>query len=107
MCTVTLQGTGNVFADIGVPDPEVALVKAQLASRIVDLIEARGLTQVQAAAILGTDQPRVSDIVRGSLQQFTADRLMRFITALDSDVEIAVHPGRRAREAGHLRVVGG
>jgi hypothetical protein len=41
------------------------------------------------------------------LQQFTADRLMRFITALDSDVEIAVHPGRRAREAGHLRVVGG
>ncbi|MGO8968376.1 MAG: helix-turn-helix domain-containing protein [Myxococcaceae bacterium] len=102
----TTRGTGNVFADIGVPDPEVALVKAQLASRIVDLIEARGLTQVQAAAILGTDQPRVSDIVRGSLQQFTADRLMRFITALGSDVEIAVHPGRRARGAGHLRVVG-
>lgn len=101
------RGTGNVFADIGVPDPEVALVKAQLASRIVDLIEARGLTQVQAAAILGTDQPRVSDIVRGSLQQFTADRLMRFITALGSDVEIAVHPSRRASGAGHLRVIGG
>jgi predicted XRE-type DNA-binding protein len=73
--------------------------------RIVDVIEA--LTEVQAAPMFGTDQPRVSDIVRGSLQQFPADCLMRFITVRGSDVEIAVRPDQRAPGAGHLRVFGG
>jgi predicted XRE-type DNA-binding protein len=101
----THRSTGNVFADLGIRDPEVALVKAQLASRIADLIEARGLTQVQAASLLGTDQPKVSAIVRGSLEQFTTDRLIRFITALGSDVDITVHTSNRSRGAGRLRVV--
>jgi len=78
-------------------------VKAHLALRIVDLIEARALTQVQAA-ILGTDHPRVSDIVPGSLQQFTFDRLMRSITTLGSDVEIAGHPGRCRSMASTIMV---
>lgn len=56
---------------------------------------------------IGTAPPRGSDSVLGSMQQFTADRMMRFITALGSDVEIAVHPGRRASGAGHLRAVVG
>src|SRR5262245_39021509 len=95
---------GNVFADLGLPEPEVALAKAALAHRIAEAIAARGLTQVAAARVLGIDQPKVSRLVRGDLAGLSADRLLRFLTRLGRDVEIIVRPARRDRRPGRLRV---
>ncbi len=96
-------GSGNVFADIGHPDPDTALAKAQLARQIATIIEQRGWTQTEAATALGIDQPKVSALMRGRLREFSADRLLRFLTRLDRDVDITVSvnvsPGRRARIA--------
>ena len=100
------ESGGNVFADLGFADAPTALAKAELASRISDIIEARELTQTEAADILGIDQPRVSDLVRGRLGQFTLDRLFRFLNALDRDVEIVVKPKVRSRKKASVRVVG-
>jgi predicted XRE-type DNA-binding protein len=95
---------GNVFADLGVGAPEEALAKAGLAAQIAAIITRRKLTQVEAARLLGIDQPKVSGLLRGRLAGFSTDRLLRFLTALGSDVEIVVRPGRR-RGRGHVQVV--
>lgn len=100
------RGSGNIFADIGLPGPEDALAKARLAEAIAETIDRRRLTQAEAAAILGVDQPKVSLIVNGRLDGFTQDRLMRYLTALGNDVEIVVrHPESYGfDEQGHLSV---
>ena len=88
----------NVFADLGLPDAEDLLAKANLALHIRRTIKARKLTQVQAAKILGLDQPKVSSIVNGRLDGFSTDRLMRFLNDLGCDVQISVsapHPEAR------------
>lgn len=82
--------SGNVFADLGHPNPEEALLKAQLAYRIRAIIQDRGLTQAQAADLLGIDQPKVSLLMRGRLSGFSVDRLFRYLTALGQKVEITV-----------------
>ena len=84
------ESSGNVFADIGVPKPQEALAKATLVSCIVDIIGERGLTQTEAARLLGTNQARVSDLMRGRLAGFSTDRLFRFLNALNRDVEIVI-----------------
>jgi predicted XRE-type DNA-binding protein len=101
-----VRGSGNVFADIGLPDPEDALAKARLAEAIAQTLQRRRLKQAEAAAIIGVDQPKVSLIVNGRLDGFTQDRLMRYLRYLGDDVEIVVrHPTRYGREAqGHLSV---
>lgn len=98
--------SGNVFADLGVPDAEAALVKSDLAAAIAAAIRQRGLTQAQAATLLGIDQSRVSRIIRGELAHYTIDRLLRFLTLLDRDVTIVVGDERHDR-AGSLRVRAG
>jgi predicted XRE-type DNA-binding protein len=98
------EGTGNVFADLGLPDAEEALAKAQLASAITDIIEERQLTQGAAARVLGTTQPKVSNLVRGRLEGFSLERLARFLNTLDRDVEIRVRPRPRSRNRARLRV---
>jgi predicted XRE-type DNA-binding protein len=98
------SGSGNVFADLGFPDPEEALAKAALAQAIADTIERRRLTQEEAATIMGLDQPGVFTIVRGRLTGFTQDRLTRCVLALGNDVEITIRPGERDAAAGHLAV---
>jgi predicted XRE-type DNA-binding protein len=95
-------GSGNVFADIGVPNPEEALLKAQLAYQINHVIQQRGLTQVATAEILGIDQPKVSSLRTGRLRGFSVERLMRFLVLLGNDVEIVVRPV--GEEPGKLRV---
>jgi predicted XRE-type DNA-binding protein len=70
-------GTGNVFADLGLPNPEERQLKAQLAYRIAQLIAARKLTQTSAAATLGVSQPKVSALVNGELAGFSVERLLR------------------------------
>jgi len=103
------ESSGNVFADLGIADPEEALAKAELARQIGALLAERGLTQAQAAALLGVDQPKVSALVRGRLEGFSLDRLLRFLLALDRDVEIVVRPrpssGTPDGSGGRVRVV--
>ncbi|HEY1879545.1 MAG TPA: helix-turn-helix transcriptional regulator [Caulobacteraceae bacterium] len=101
--TVT-EGSGNVFADLGVTEPEEELAKAQLARLIRNAIRRRRLTQAAAATLTGLDQPKVSALVNGRLGGFSSDRLMRCLTALGRDVEIVVRTKSRGAR-GHIRVV--
>lgn len=98
------SGSGNVFADLGLPDPEEALAKAGLAQAIAETIDRRGLTQDEAARIMGLDQPKVSAIVRGRLSGFTQDRLTRCVLALGNDVEITIRSRATSAVAGRLAV---
>lgn len=84
--------SGNVFADLGLPNPELALAKAELVRRIRDVVAKRRLTQAQAAELLGIDQPKVSALVRGRVEGYSLDRLFRFLNALGQRVEITVRP---------------
>ena len=99
------EGSGNLFADLQVADPEEELAKAQLAGLIRDAIKRRRLTQGQAADVTGLDQPKVSALVNGRLGGFSSDRLLRCLTALGQDVEIVVRRRTRPRARGRLRVV--
>ena len=99
--TIT-EGSGNVFADMGVPEPEHALAKAKLAAKIAAAIEEEELTQTEAAERLGTDQAKVSAIVRGRLDQFSTERLLQYAQMIGYDVEIRF--SRRRQGAGHLRI---
>jgi len=101
-----IAGSGNVFADIGLPEAEEELAKARLASCIRQVIRRRRLTQVAAAARMGIDQPKVSAILNGRLVNFSSDRLMRLLTALGQDVEIRVKATPRGRVRGQIRVTG-
>src|SRR5579863_5750746 len=98
-------GSGNVFVDLGLPNPEERLAKAGLAIRISAAIRARRLTQARAARILKIDQPKISRLLRGRLSGFSTERLMRFLTLLGRDVEIVVKVAPRSRRQGRLRVV--
>jgi predicted XRE-type DNA-binding protein len=85
-------GSGNVFADIGFPNAEEHLVKAQLVYKIDRLMKVRALKQVDAAKLFGVKQPDVSKMLRGDFRQFSVERLLRFLVALGQDVEIVVKP---------------
>ncbi|MDT8437368.1 MAG: helix-turn-helix transcriptional regulator [Gemmatimonadota bacterium] len=85
-----VKGGPNVFADLDLPAAEDLLGKAHLAAAIGVLIDARGLTQGEAARLLGASQPTVSNLVRGRLSGFSLDRLLRFLNALGAAVEIRV-----------------
>lgn len=98
------EGSGNVFADIGLTNPEERLAKADLAIRVSEAIRTRRLTQTRAARMLGIDQPKISRLLRGQLSGFSTERLIYFLTLLGRDVEIIVKPARSRRQ-GHLRVV--
>lgn len=97
-------GSGNVFADIGLPNAEEHLVKAQLVYKIDGLMKARGLKQVTAAKLFGVKQPDISKMLRGDFRQFSVERLLRFLVALGQDVEIVVRRHRGTRTAPQLRV---
>lgn len=97
------QSSGNVFADIGLAEPEEALAKAELARQVAAIIAKRKLTQVEAAQLLDIDQPKVSALLRGRLSGFSTDRLFRFLLALGRDVNIVIKPARRLR-AAHINV---
>lgn len=91
------EGSGNVFADLGFANPEQERLKAHLTLEIYRILKERGLRQREAAKLLGTSQPRVSELMRGRSGAFSASRLMEFLTVLDQDVEITVRP-KRERE---------
>ncbi len=97
------EGSGNVFADLGLPNPEQELLKAQLTLQIYTILKDSGMTQVKIAKILGVQQPQVSLLMRNRAGNFSIGRLMEFLTALRQDVEITVRPTRK--EHGALSVI--
>jgi predicted XRE-type DNA-binding protein len=97
-------GSRNVFKDLGLPNAEEHLVKAQLVFKIDALMKERGLKQVEAAGLFGVRQPDVSKMLRGEFRQFSVERLLRFLVALNQDVEIVVKPHRDRNNAPALRV---
>jgi predicted XRE-type DNA-binding protein len=99
------DGSENVFADIGVRDPEDSLVRAKLAKQIVEIIEKKGLRQSEIADILGVDQSKVSKLVRGRISGFTSDRLLRFLNRLGCDVKIEIRRTRIVKTRGRVSVV--
>jgi len=97
-------GSRNVFQDIGVPNAEEHLVKAHLVFKIDAILKRRGLKQVEAAKLLGIRQPDVSKMLRGEFRQFSVERLLRFLVALNQDVEIVVRPHRGRSNVPALHV---
>ncbi|HMD09028.1 MAG TPA: helix-turn-helix transcriptional regulator [Candidatus Acidoferrum sp.] len=97
-------GSGNVFKDLGIPNAEEHSVKAQLVFKIDTIMKDRGLKQADAADLLGIKQPDVSKMLRGDFKQFSVERLLRFLVALNHDVEIVVTPHRSRSNTAALHV---
>lgn len=97
-------GAGNVFADLGFADSDERRLRVQLAMQLNELIAARPLTQAQAAALFGIPQPHVSELRNYKLTRFSSERLLRFLTQLDRDVQIVIRPKARGRASGLLSV---
>jgi predicted XRE-type DNA-binding protein len=99
------RSSGNIFADLGYPNPEEALAKARISSIITEILKRRGLTQKQAAKLLGVDQPKVSRLMRGLVREFSLERLIHFLGALDRRVEIVIHSTKRKLKNNYLSVI--
>jgi predicted XRE-type DNA-binding protein len=97
-------GSRNVFKDLGVPNADEHMVKAQLVFKIDSIMKQRKLKQVEAAALFGVRQPDISTMLRGEFRQFSVERLLRFLVALNQDVEIVVKPHRDRSNAPALHV---
>jgi predicted XRE-type DNA-binding protein len=96
---------GNVFADLGFVDAEERMLKAQLAVKIGELIERKGWTQAQTAAVTGLDQPKVSHLLRGRLSGFSADRLISILNRLGHSVEVRISEKERAPNKTRTKVM--
>jgi predicted XRE-type DNA-binding protein len=97
-------GSGNIFVDLGLPDAEELLLKAQIVVTLRRLIKARNLTQTAAAKRIGIGQPDLSNVMRGRYRGYSAERLMRMLTAFDQDIDITVRPRRgKSKEGGRIR----
>ena len=99
-----IRGTGNVFADLGLPDAEERQTKTRLAMAITTILKSRKLTQTAAGRLLNVPQSNVSALMNYRLDGFSVERLMGFLTALDQDVEIMIRPSR-THGAGHVSVL--
>ena len=99
-----VESSGKVFADLNLPKADDLLVKAELVAKIMQETERRRLTQSQAAALLGIDQPKISALKQGRLSGFSIERLLRFLLLLGRDVEIAVKEKPKSRLIARLRV---
>jgi predicted XRE-type DNA-binding protein len=98
------KSSGNVFANIGLAEPDERLAKAELAIRIAQIVKKRHLTQQQAADILEIPQPKVSAILNGQLRGFSLEKLLRLMMSLDRDIEIVVRKKPRDHEHGQMKV---
>ncbi len=99
------SGSTNLYADLGMVDAEEMLVKAQLATKIGDIIKRRKLTQVQAAQLLGITQPKLSGLLRGQFRGVSETKMLECLTRLGRDVEIVIKSAPRSRTEGHVTVV--
>ena len=99
------RGSGNVFADLGLPDPAGYLLKAGLVGRIDDIVRERAMTGTEAARLLGLSRRDVSRLLRGDFRGHSLERLLGGLTALGHDVDIVIRPARSA-VGGKLRITG-
>jgi predicted XRE-type DNA-binding protein len=99
-----VRSSGNIFADLGFADAGERQTKVRLAMAINDVLDRRGLSQGKAAALLGINQPKVSALSKYRLEGFSVERLMRFLTSLNQDVEIIIRNRPRARRPGRVFV---
>ncbi|CAH0445351.1 hypothetical protein LMG10661_01602 [Ralstonia syzygii subsp. syzygii] len=99
------EGSGNVYADLGIPDADEMLVKAQLATKIGEIIKGRGWTQQEAADVLGMTQPKLSKMLRGQFRGVSEAKMLECLARLGRQVQIVVGPARRANDAGRVEVV--
>ncbi len=96
--------SGNVFADLGIENPEEELTKAKLVWEIEQIIKKKKLTQTAAADIMGINQPKVSALLRRKLDGFSVERLIHFLNALGQDIDIVVRPKPRNRKQAIINV---
>src|SRR5229473_70193 len=99
------ESSGNVYADLGVTDADDMLVKAQLATKIGEIVKRRHLTQIQAAEVLGMTQPKLSNMLRGKFRGISEAKMLDCLAKLGRDVKIVVGPARRSAKAGRIEVV--
>ena len=99
------KSSGNVFADLGLPDAEEMLVKARLAAKIGEIIKHRHLTQQQASEILGMPQSKISNMLRGNFRGISEAKMLECLNLLGRDIEIVVKKASRTHIAGHTSVV--
>lgn len=99
------KGSGNIFADLGLPNAEEHQLKAVLVVQLKHLIAERGLSQVAAAKLVEMKQPDLSKLLRGQLKLVSVEKLLRMLTAFDQDVEITVKPHRKRGETGRITFV--
>ena len=105
MMSLITRGTANVFADLGYADAGERQIKTRLALAVNELLRRRGLKQREVAALLGIPQPKVSALTNYRLDNFSVERLMEFLTALDRDIEIMIRPRAGKRGVGHISVL--
>lgn len=95
-------GSGNIFADLDLPDAKSHFLKAQIVSEIYRLTKGRKLTQAKAGKLMGITQPEVSRMFKGRFREYSVDRLMGFLTSFDRDVEIVVRPHKKGGKVGRI-----
>jgi predicted XRE-type DNA-binding protein len=98
-------GSGNIFADLGLPNAEEHQLKAALVAQLKRLIAGRGLTQTAAAKLIELKQPDLSTLLRGQLRPVSVEKLMRMLTAFDQDIEITLRPHRKRGQAGRITFI--
>ena len=99
------KGSANVYADLGYDDADEMLVKAQLVTKIREIIKTRDWTQQEAAEVLGMTQPKLSSVLRGQFRGISEAKLMECLTRLGRRVQIVVGPACQANDSGHVEVV--
>ena len=96
------ESSGNVFADLGLPDSEERMLKAGIVVELRRLIKERELTQVKAAKLVGISQPDLSHLLRGDFDDYSAERLMKMLTVFEQDIEIIMKPHRKPGQRGRI-----
>ena len=99
------ESSGNIFADLGLPDADSHFLKAQIVAELYRLTGERKLTQAKAGAMMGISQPEVSRLFKGNFREYSIERLMTFLTAFDRDIEIVSRPrAARAKKSQSGRI---
>ena len=96
------EGSGNIFADLGLPDAETHMLKAEIVTELYRLTLERKLNQTEAGKLMGLTQPEVSRLFKGIFREYSVERLMGFLTAFDRDVEIVSRPRPASEQRGHV-----
>ena len=105
--TRVIESSGNVFADLGLPNADEHMLKAQIVVQLRRHIEERKLTQTKAAKLIGMAQPDLSNVLHGRFKGYSVERLMRLLTSFDQDIEIRVQPKTDDSRPARISVIGG